>query len=134
MGTRCPVPGMCVLWWGKVGCEQSVPSEGIWCAQCWGCGLLERCSVSVRVPALPHSLAAEETSPKETELFFLPPSLSFCCLWAAEWVCIDQETKEPFRPRLWPQPARSGLLLMRSVPPFSPGSLTLIVNAAPEQH
>lgn len=47
---------------------------------------------------------------------------------------LTRETKEPFRPRLSPQPARSGLLLMCSVPPFSPGSLTLIVSAAPEQH
>lgn len=46
---------------------------------------------------------------------------------------LTRETKEPFRLRLWPQSARSGLLLVCSVPPFSPGSLTLIVNAAPEQ-
>lgn len=47
---------------------------------------------------------------------------------------LTGETKEPFRLRLWPQPARSGLLLMRSVPPFSLGSLMLVVNAASEQH
>lgn len=47
---------------------------------------------------------------------------------------LTRETKEPFRLRLWPQPASFGLLLMRSVPPFSLGSFMLVVNAAPEQH
>lgn len=78
-------------------------------------------------------LAAEETSPKEAALFFLPPSLS-AVYGPLNGFALTRETKEPFRLCLWPQPLRSGLLLMCSVPPFLSGSLTLIVNAAPEQH
>lgn len=54
------------------GCaEQSAAAPSAFVrGQCWGDGL--------RVHAGSPLLAAEETSPKETGLFFLPPSLSFC--------------------------------------------------------
>lgn len=60
----------------KVGCEQSMSFQWVFVSrQCLGDGLL--CAHASPL-SLPRSLAAEETSPKETGLFFLPPSLSFC--------------------------------------------------------
>lgn len=43
------------------------------------------------------SLAAEETSPKETALLFLPPSLSFSYMLGIQKAPIDQKDKEPFQ-------------------------------------
>lgn len=77
----------------------------------------------MRVPALPRSLAAEETSPKETGLFFLHPSLSFCCLWAAEWVCIDQRDKGAFQAPALATASELWAFVNALSPPFLSGQL-----------
>lgn len=54
MGTRCPVPGMCVPWSRKVGREQSMSFQSAFVnRQCLGYGLLgKQLCVHARVPSL----------------------------------------------------------------------------------
>lgn len=93
-------------------------------AQCWGYWRLEHCSVSMRVPALPRSLAAEETSPspvKRQDSSSSHPHFLSVVYGPLNGFALTRETKEPFRLQLLDTASALWAFVNALSPPFLSG-------------